>query len=130
MCVLQNNSVIEVSPGEIFTVMLYALDGNNNYKDAVYSYAAPFNSSSGVLSSLVIDLSHTENTQVGFASISRMGITRQNISFTIYNADWLQNNSKNFKDNKSHIISFALNLVDSSNGQAVCIACIPIYKIV
>lgn len=126
---LQNNSVIEVSPGEIFTAMLYALDGNNNYKDAVYSYAAPFNSPSGVLSSIVIDLNRTENTQVGFASISRMGTTKQNISFVIHNAYWLQNSSKNLKDNKSHIISFALNLVDSSNGQVVCIV-ILIYKIV
>ena len=117
---LQNNSVIEASPGEIFTVMLYALDANENHKDAVYSYATPFNSSSGVLSSIVIDLSHTENMQVGFASISRTGATRQNISFVIHNAYWLQNSSKNFKDNNSHIISFALNLVDSSNGQVVC----------
>ena len=101
-------------------MILYALDGNSNYKDAVYSYAAPLNSATGVLSSIVVDLSHTENSQVGFASISRMGATRQKMSFIIHNAHWLQDNSKSFKNNESHIFSFTLNLVDSSNGQVVC----------
>ena len=101
-------------------MILYALDGNNNYKDAVYSYAAPLNSITGVLSGIVIDLGHTENAQVGFASISRMGATKQSISFVIHNAYWLQDSSKNIKNNESHTFRFALNLVDSSNGQLVC----------
>ena len=90
-------------------MILNAVDDNNNSKDAVYSYAAPLEGATGALSSIVIDLAHTGNDRVSFASISRMGGTRQKISFVIHNE---YTGSDNF--------SFTLNLVDSSTGQAVC----------
>lgn len=101
-------------------MILYAVDSNNNNKDAVYSYAVPANSRpTGALSSIIIDLDHIENGEIGFASISRMGLTRQKISFVIHNAYWLQDTTKKVQKDGSNSFSFALNLVDSSNGQVV-----------
>lgn len=101
-------------------MVLYAVDSNNNFKDAVYSYVAPFNSATGVLSSIVIDLSYNEGAGIGFASTSRMNVTRQKVSFIIHNAYWLQDGSNKLLKNSSNTFSFALNLIDSSNGQVVC----------
>ena len=86
------------------------------FKDAVYSYAAPPTSATGVLSSIVIDLNREKDGEIGFASLSRMGIAKQKVSFIIYNANWLQDSSKNFLENGANIFHFSLNLVDSSNG--------------
>ena len=98
------------------------MDGGNHFKDAVYSYAAPPTSPTGVLSSIVIELNREKDDgETGFASLSRTGIAKQKVSFIIYNANWLQDSSKKFLENGSNIFRFSLNLVDSSNGQVVCI---------
>ena len=98
------------------------MDGSNHFKDAVYSYAAPPTSATGVLSSIVIELNdENDDGEIGFASLSRTGITKQKVSFIIYNAHWLQDSSKKFLENRSNIFHFSLNLIDSSNGQVVCL---------
>ena len=102
--------------------MLYAVDGNDNFKDAIYSYAAPLNGVTGALSSIVIDCSHTEDTGIGFASLSRMGVTRQKVSFIFHSACLLQgSNNSDFHNNGLNVFNLALNLIDSSNGLVVCI---------
>ena len=122
---LQEDSEIRASPGELLNLRLHAVDGSNNYKDAVYSYAAPLTSATGVLSSIVIELNREkDDAEIGFASLSRMGMTEQKVSFVIYNAHWLQDNSKIFLKNGSNIFHFTLNLIDSSNGQVVSLCSI------
>ena len=55
---------------------------------------------------IVIELNHEKDGEIGFASLSRMGIAKQKVSFIIYNANWLQDSSKKFLENGANIFRF------------------------
>ena len=123
----KENSTVEVSLGEIFDMAINAIDENGNSKDAVYSYHSPRNLTIRPLNTIAVNLDSSEEIFPSFASVTRA--TMQNAAFTVqkvtlvkYFAEQLKNscviNNQNFQ---SFNFNFRLNLIDSSDGQVVCI---------
>ena len=101
---------------------MFAEDGNNNLKNAVYSYNR--NAISNPASIIVIDL-EPEHAVLSFASVNK--VTMQNTSLTLQNADQLRNCIFNYNNSYVFASEFNLNLIDSSKGQVVRTYAILVY---
>ncbi|XP_065897681.1 uncharacterized protein [Dysidea avara] len=113
--VVQNNN-ITASPGEIFDLLLFAKDENNNIKNAVYSYQS--NPTASPSSIIEVDLDSNGEEFSSFASVSRTNVTLQR-TLIVTRDRQLQRCDVNFRNSNKFLSSFTLNLIDSSRGQMV-----------
>ena len=118
---------MEVSLGEIFELAINAIDENGSSKDAIYSYRSPTNLTIRPLNNIVVDLNLEEDTLPSFASVNRATMqnspyTVQKLALVLHSAEQLENICVvNYQNSKYFNLSFSFNLIDSSNGQVVCI---------
>ena len=123
----KENNTVEVSLGEIFDMKINAIDENGNSKDAVYSYHSPRNQTIRPLNTIVVDLDSSEDIFPSFASVTRAAMqnatfTVQKISLVTHFAEQLKNSCViNNQNSQRFNFTFRLNLIDSSDGQVVCI---------
>ena len=115
---------MEVTPGEIFNLIIYAKDENENFKDAVYSYYNPKNLATTSSSIIFINLGPDTDSILGFASVNKATATShtvQKISLVLHNEEQLKSDCiVNYRNSQLFNNSFSLNLIDSSDGQLVC----------
>ena len=116
---------MEVSPGEIFDLIIYAEDENGNSKDAVYSYYTPDNLTASPSSLIYVNLDPNRNNSVPrFTSVNKatgMSYTVQRTSLVLRNSEQLESKCLSNNQNDQYFnLSFSFNLIDSSDGQLVC----------
>ena len=112
---------MEVSLGEIFELIIHAKDENGNLKDAVYSYHSPKDLTTNPSNLVYVNLDPKTDSILRFASVNKATATVQKISLAMHNellkTDCIVGN----KNSQYFNYSFSLNLIDSSDGQLVCI---------
>ena len=116
---------MEASLGEIFDLTIYAEDENGNSQDAVYSYYSPNNLAANPSNVIFVNLYHNnEDSVLRFASVNKATATSQpgqKISLVLHNAEQLKSSCiTNYDNSHNFNFNFSLNLIDSSDGQLVC----------
>jgi len=106
-----------VSLGEIFDLIIYAVDQNGNIQDGVYLYYANLITSPSNV--LCIHLDTDDILTTAFGAVRN--VTTQRTTLVMHNSYQLQSNCQvNYKNSFTFPIKFSLNLTDSSNGIMVC----------
>ena len=112
---------MEVSLGEIFELIIHAKDENGNLKDAVYSYHGPKDLTTNPSNLLSVNLDPETSSILRFASVNKATTTVQKISLALRSELLKTDCIVGYKNSQHFNYSFNLNLIDSSDGQLVCI---------
>ena len=96
------------------------MDENNNLKFAIYTYPKPMSPVRGVLSSssITIDLN---SSSTAFASLSKVANMTQRASFILRDSSWLEHQNCSYMQPNISYANFFVKLIDSTNGQVVCL---------
>ena len=112
---------MEVSLGEIFELIIHAKDENGNFKDAVYSYQSPKDLARSPSNLVYVNLDPKTDSLLRFASVNKATTTMQKISLALRNEQLKTDCIVDYKNSQYFNYSFSLNLIDSSDGQLVCV---------